>query len=264
MQVIHQFELEDADKIKNLWYRIVSSTDHHFAIKDTFRKYLPDTKESLLICTPYVSKDFFDMIRTLPNGTTVKLLTRKPNEKDGYMFGKTCRAIESLTQIANSLGLKLNVMCKPNLHAKFIAIDKRIILSGSVNPTSSGMYDNDEILYVFTNPRDVKRHVKIFDKLWNCPRNTTWQDLQHYFGHKGYGNRNSTRKAIAEAVIAYFSLNGNRPEVKSVLCQRMAKQGFNKDSVIEVVRELRRIGTLYEPNQDMYGLTHHQTNIHDY
>lgn len=243
---------------------IIPSTNHHFAISDTFREYIPKTEKSLLICTPYVSKDFFDMIRTLPNGATVKLLTRKPNEKDGYMFGKTCRAIESLTQIANSLGLELSIMCKPNLHAKFIVIDERVVLSGSVNPTSSGMYDNDEILYVFTNPTKAKRHIEIFHKLWNCPRNTTWRNLQHYFGRKGYGDRISTRKAIAEAVIAYFGLNGNQREVKSVLCQRIAKQGFNKDSVIEVVRELRRIGTLYEPNQDMYRLTHHQTNIHDY
>lgn len=264
MSPIHQVRQEDNERINNLWYSIVSSTDHPFAIKDTFRKYLPDAKESLLICTPYISKDFFDMIRTLPCGVDTKLLTRKPDAKEGYMFGRTCRAIESLTQIANSLGLELSIMCKPNLHAKFIIIDKRIVLAGSVNPTSSGMYDNDEILYVFRNSRNVERHIQIFYKLWNCPRNTTWKNVQIYHRYSGYNNYHNVHKKIAESVFGFFHMNDNQPVRKSVLCKNIARQGFNKNFVIDVVKELTRIGKLYEPKLDWLKLTHYQTDIYDF
>jgi len=235
-------------------FTIVSSTDHHFAISDAIRKHILEIKESLLICTPYVSKDFFDMIRTLPNGSTLKLVTRVPDEKDKYLFGRTCRAIEALIQISNSLGLKLDIVCKPNLHAKFIVIDWKTVLSGSVNPTSSGMYDNDEILYVFMNPIDVNRHVKIFNKMWNCPRNTTWEKFQLYSGRKSYGDNHPTHKAIAKQVIRFFDLNGNQTALKSVLCERIAKRGYDKNDVIETVKALIRDGKLYEPKPDTLKL----------
>lgn len=205
---------------------VVSSTDHPFAISDTLKKCLQETKESLLISAPYIGKISIDMIRVVPEGTTVRLLTRRPDEKD-Y---KTIRALESFTEIANSSGLKLSVTCKPYLHAKFIVIDDRKVLSGSVNPTSSGIYDNDELLYVFKNPTDVKRHIKIFDNLWNCPRNTTWENVQLFSGHKGYGDRNLIYKKIAEAIIGYFHKNDNQAVDKSVLCEQIAKRGFNKNA----------------------------------
>lgn len=264
MLIIHQFKLEDAEKIKNLWYRVVSSTDHPFAIIDTFRQYLPETRESLLVCTPYVSKDFFDMVRTLPNKATVKLLTRVPNAKERYMFDRTCRAIESFIQIANSLGLELSIMCKPNLHAKFIVVDERIVLSGSVNPTSSGMRDNDEILYVFGNSRDVKRHVEIFCQLWNCPRNTAWKNVQIYHGYNGYNDLKLVYKKIADAVIGFFHTNINESVRKSTLCEQIARRGFSKDYVIETVKKLKKDGILFEPKRDMLKLVDYQTNMHDF
>ena len=63
------------------------------------------------------------------------------------------------------------------------------------------MYDNDEILYVFMNPIDVRRHMEIFNKIWNYPRNTTWEKFQLFSGCKSYGDHYLTHKAIAKEII---------------------------------------------------------------
>ncbi len=243
-------------------YDIISSTDHPFAIPDTLRKCLQKTKKSLLISAPYVSKSFIDLIRTLFKGVMIKFLTRIPDEKKYWVP----RAIESLATIASSLGLELNIRCKPNLHAKFIVIDNEIVLSGSVNPTSSGMYDNDELLYVFKNPEAVKHHIEIFGKLWNCPRNTTWENVQSYSGYKNSNNRYFLRERIAEAVEGFFYLNHNQPTNRGVLVQKMERKGYKREEVIEVIKNLLydSPAVLWEPRRDMLQLLDYQTDIDDF
>ncbi len=241
-------------------YEIISSTDHPFAIADTLRNCLQHTKKSLLISAPYFSKSFIDLVRTSPKGLVIKFLTRIPDKENYWVL----RAIESLTTIASSLGLELNIQCKPNLHAKFIVIDNEMVLQGSLNPTSAGMLENDELLNVFKNPAVVKRHQEIFDKLWNSPRNTIWEKAQNYFGHKGYVNPHQTQRAIAEAIIGFFQLNHNQAVKKAVLCERIAKRGFDKDIVIETVKALLDDGVLFPPKRDLVKLTNMQTNIHDF
>ena len=262
----HQFKVRDSETIKDLWYAycaIKSSTDHPFAISDTFQKYLPETKESLLIVAPDVSKSFIDRIRPSLKRARIKFLTKVPNEKNDW----TIRAIESLIQIANSLGLNLNIKCKHKLHSKFIVIDNRIVLSGSPNLTSSAMWDNDELLYVFVHPHPfVKQHVEIFDRLWSCPRNTTWENIQLYSGYKRDYNRYSLHDEIAEKIVGLFYLNHNRPTHKGVLVQKMEDKGYKREDVVEVIRNLlyNSPAVLWEPKRDMLQLTDYQADINDF
>lgn len=111
----------------------------------------------------------------MPNPDLVRkrLITRIPVEEDV----RALKTVESFADLKNS-----SVMCKLYLHAKFIIIDNRIVLWGSVNPTSSGIYDNDEVIYVSQKPSHVTRHQEIFDELWYDPRNTSWEKVQQYFG----------------------------------------------------------------------------------
>jgi phosphatidylserine/phosphatidylglycerophosphate/cardiolipin synthase-like enzyme len=161
-------------------FEIVSSTDHPYAIADSLKINLRETKESLDISAPWNSKSFVDMIRTFvskPRMVKKRLLTRTPTEKDIRTF----KTVASFANLKNS-----KVMCKPYLHSKFIIVDNRIVLWDSVNPTSSGLYDNDEILYISKDPFLVTRHQEIFDDLWHDRGNSSWENVQQHFGFKDY------------------------------------------------------------------------------
>ena len=258
----HQDRLEDNERINNLWSTsvdIVSSTDYPFAIKDAYEKYLKETKKSLLVFAPYYSKIIVDLIRTnVREIESIKWLARLPNKKNYYWVLKTTESLKW------TFGSKVVIRFKPILHLKFVVIDDKIVLSGSLNQTSSGIYYNDEILYIYKHPRDIERHIDIFYKLWNCPSNTIWKNGKDSYGYNGYNDRSPVYKKIAESVIHYFNLNGNQGVRKSVLCENIARQGFDKDFVIDVVKELTRVGQLYEPRLDWLKLTRYQTDINDF
>jgi len=100
--------------------------------------------------------------------------------------------------------------------------------------------------------------------LWNDVRNTSWENIQLYFGHRGYANQHSILKAIARAIVMYFHRNNNQEVHKSVLCEQISKHGFKKEDIIETVKNLLGDGILYEPRLDMLKLTNYQTSIHDF
>jgi hypothetical protein len=225
----------------SLDFEIVSSTDHPFAIVDALKKYLRETRESLDISAPWYSKSFVDFIRTFVprfDRASKRIITRTPTEGDIRTF----KSVESFAALENS-----SVKCKPYLHPKFIIIDKRIVISGSVNPTSSGMYDNDEILYVSKKPFHVKRHQEIFNKLWYDPRNTSWEDVQQYFGFEG----RAIGKNIAEEILGIFSRNSNYEVEENGLVKRVTRRlGVNERQVIRVIECLVLDGVLWRPKDN--------------
>jgi len=262
VQVIHQFKLEDTENLKDLWSTgvdIISSTDYPFAIKDAYEKCLKETEKSLLVSAPYSSKSFVDLIRTNIKGIeSIKWLTRLPDKKSYYWV------LETTESLKWTFGSKVVIRFRPRLHLKFVVSDDRIVLSGSVNPTYLGTYANDEILYPFANPRVVKRHIEIFYKLWNCPRNTSWEDFQTYHGYNGCNDHRLVYKKIAEKVEQYFNSNGNQKVRMTKLDRQIAEQGFNLNDVTKTVDKLRKRGHLYEPKTGWLQLTYYQTDIHDF
>lgn len=268
---MHEYNVEHSKEIKDLRchdFHIISSTDHHFAIADTFKKCLRETRNRLLISAPYVSKSFFDRMRDfVPKEVAIiKFLTKLPDKKDGRCIA-TCRAIESFIE-ANSLGLERKVMCRPYLHPKFIIPNKEIVLFGSVNPTPSGIYDNDELAYLLCNPTPacvhIKRHIDIFHKLWNDSMNTPWEKVQLYYGYKGQGDRFSTHKKIAEAIQGFFHWNRNKQTHEEVLARKMIDKGFDRKDVVEVINNLGLDGVLFRPEPSYIKLVRYQADIHDF
>ncbi len=59
-------------------------------------------------------------------------------------------------------------------------------------------------------------------------------------------------------------MNGNKPVLKSTLCERIARKGFDKDVVIETVKSLLNDCVLFSPKGDLVKLTKIETNIHDF
>ncbi len=231
-----------SEKFFSANFSIISSTEHPYAIVDALKKQLRQTKNSLDISAPWNSKSFVDMIRTfVPNPDVVmkRLITRTPMEKDIRAF----KTVESFADLKNS-----TVRCKPYLHTKFIIIDNRVVLWGSVNPTSSGMYDNDEILYFSQNPFLVTRHQEIFDELWYDARNASWEKVRQYFGFKGH----ATDKKIPEEILRVFGRNGNYEVGEQGLIKRVARRlRVNEWDVSRVIENLVLDGILYRPKNHM-------------
>ncbi|MDP6418558.1 MAG: phospholipase D-like domain-containing protein [Candidatus Krumholzibacteria bacterium] len=62
--------------------------------------------------------------------------------------------------------LRLWPRSRGKLHAKFLIIDSRQVLSGSYNWTLSGAGKNVELLNIFESSADVQRHEELFAQLW--------------------------------------------------------------------------------------------------
>jgi hypothetical protein len=180
----------------------------------------------------------------VPSGVEVYFLTKIPEKKD-YSF----QAVDSLLEIADSKGWKVNIRCNTKLHSKFFVIDDSTCISGSVNPTESGMLYNHEHLTISGLPDEVRGFSDYFFKLWKQLDNIGWQQVRQFHGHKVI-NSGSVLRDIAEKVMGFFLGNGNSPTPRWKVCKEMVRLGYEESDVITVIRNLVQDGVLYEPKLD--------------
>ena len=138
---------------------IFTSLDRHFAVSDALAQALATAQNRLLISSPWLGKGFVDLMRkTVTDGVSIWVLTRLPRENYDTSFD----AISSLYEIAEEHNWKLKVNCISKHHPKFLIVDNTSCITGSLNPTESGMYYNLELGFVYTSPCVVKRLVDFF------------------------------------------------------------------------------------------------------
>jgi len=227
---------------------IISSLDSPFAIKDALVSYLKRTKNCLKIVCPFIGKDFIDILRsTLRKGVVIKLFTREPKSEDDRTF----LSVEALLDEAKSTGWNCSVRCASRFlpHQKLIIIDDSFVITGSMNPTLSGIHYNDEILYIFKNHHHVARINEIFEKLWLTRKSIPWELLKSYQGFS-YDRQFELHRRIADEIYSFFQRNGNKPVKKYELCQELLRVGCSFGDVKKVIRYLINKGLLYEPKPD--------------
>ena len=56
---------------------------------------------------------------------------------------------------------------KKTMHHKVFIIDNKTVITGSMNPTGSGNYRNDENLVIIHNKEIADKFLEEFDELWN-------------------------------------------------------------------------------------------------
>jgi len=56
---------------------------------------------------------------------------------------------------------------KKNMHHKVFIIDGKTVITGSMNPTGSGNYRNDENLLIIHNEKVADKFLEEFEMLWN-------------------------------------------------------------------------------------------------
>jgi hypothetical protein len=225
--------------------RLVTSLDGPYAILDCLKYSLGTVKSQLLISAPWASKGFVSFLRdVVSSGVEIYFLTKLPEKKD-YSF----QAVDSLLEIADSKGWKVNIRCNSKLHSKFFVIDDGACISGSVNPTESGMLYNHEHLTVSNLPDVVRGLSDYFFRLWKQPDNIGWQHVKQFHGYKVI-DRNSVLKDISERICGFFLGNGNTPTPKWKISKEMEQLGYAKEDIITVTRHLLDDGVLYEPKLD--------------
>jgi hypothetical protein len=225
--------------------RLVTSLDGPYAIFDCLKCSLGKVRKQLLISAPWTSKGFVCFLRdVVPSGVEIYLMTRLP-EKESYSF----QAVDSLLEIAGSKGWKVNVRCSSRLHSKFFVVDDDACISGSVNPTESGIHYNHEHLIISVLPNEIRELSDYFFKLWRQPENIGWQNVRQFHGYTVVDRRSIT-KDIAEKIMGFFLSNGNSPTPRWKVCKEMIRLGYDESDIIDVLRNLVRDGILYEPKLD--------------
>jgi hypothetical protein len=225
--------------------RLVTSLDSPYAILDCLKQSLGTVKNQLLISAPWAGKGFVSFLRdVVPTGVEVYFLTKLPEKKD-YSF----QAVDSLLEIADSKGWKVNIRCNSKLHSKFFVIDDSTCISGSVNPTESGILYNHEHLTISRLQDEVTGLSDYFFKLWKQPDNIGWQHVRQFHGYKVM-DRRSVLKDIAERIEGFFLSNGNSPTPKWKVCKEIVRLGYEESDIITVMRSFIQDGILYEPKLD--------------
>jgi phosphatidylserine/phosphatidylglycerophosphate/cardiolipin synthase-like enzyme len=76
----------------------------------------------------------------------------------------------NLSNLNKNLNLKIDTNPK-TMHHKFFVVDKRYVITGSMNPTSSGIKKNDENLIIIDNTVLAKKFREEFLKEYNKSKN---------------------------------------------------------------------------------------------
>mgnify|MGYP001371863160 CR=1 FL=1 len=227
---------------------VFTSLDNHFAISDALAQSLKTTKKSLLISSPWIGKGFVDLIRrTVPDGVTINILTRRPQDN----YDNSYEAVCAFYELCESHKWHLEVNCTSKHHPKFLVIDNNICVAGSLNPTESGIYYNLELGFVLRNPFVIKRVTDFFFKMWQ--RSVSFSAVKKYSGLEDLSGTQAQVK-IAERIIGFFFGNGNTPTLKWKIVNNLKSIGFQEKDIVEVERYLIKRGTLYEPRLDFLCL----------
>ena len=72
--------------------------------------------------------------------------------------------------LAEKSGATVKKWTGGKLHAKFVIIDGRQVLSGSYNWTESAKERNTELLLCFDDEANVARFITLFNDLWTDPK----------------------------------------------------------------------------------------------
>ena len=223
---------------------VFTSLDGHFAVSDALAYALSRVRNRLLISSPWIGKAFVDLMRrTVSEGVSICIITRSPKEN----YDSTFDAINSLYEIAKQHNWKIEINCISRHHPKFVVVDDTLSITGSLNPTESGIYYNLELGFIHTNPYIIGRLTDFFFEM--AHRSLNWENVKQFHGFEQVDQQSILNK-IAESYIRIFFGNGNTPIQKFKVCNNLKAQGFAERDIITVERHLLAKGVLYEPRTD--------------
>jgi len=217
--------------------QIVSSLDSEFAIAETIGKKLRGASK-LYICSPWIERSFVHFMQmTVPRHANVNMLIRTPEEHN-----RTFKAVEALESISKKMSWQLDIMCVPELHAKFMIINNTDVLFGTLNATNSGLFHNFEVLVAFNDmPTITEQFLKIYKKFRAHEHNLHWNLVKEFHGPT------IDRKA-AYIIIRYLQ---QRPYLEAPLhslALQLRKNGYGRSRAESKIKELYQLGVIIITN----------------
>lgn len=122
-------------------------------------EWLNETKKTLDVCMYMINSDIFTnaLINAQTRGVTVRLIVNEDNDSSVWKLGVNGIAKRCKHQKKND-----NLM-----HHKFIIIDNKQIILGSLNWTVAGIRQNYENTFLTNQQEFIKPFRKEFQRLWN-------------------------------------------------------------------------------------------------
>lgn len=183
------------------------------------------------------------MKETVPSGACLNFLIKTPVQHD-----KTFRAIEVLEAESRVMQWKCNIVCVPNLHAKFTIINDRDLFFGSPNATTGGLYHNKEVLVAFYAMPTIADHFRrIFEGISRQAYNQHWELVRDFHGA-------SVERRLSEITVRYFRRIGNKEVRIPFLISEFQRYGFDFGTAKEGLQELLKYGILYNPREGFVKL----------
>lgn len=183
------------------------------------------------------------MKRTVPSGACLNFLIKTPIEHD-----RTFRAMEVLEAESRGMRWKLDIVCVPNLHAKFTVVNDRDVFFGSPNATSSGLYHNSEVLVAFRSVPTIADHFRrIFERIKRQACNHHWELVRDFHGA-------SVDRRLVEITVKYFRKRANKEVRIPFLISEFQRHGLHFSMAKEGFQELLKRGIVYRPREDFVKL----------
>lgn len=222
---------------------IVSSLDSPFVIPETYSDGLRHA-QSVCVCSPWVEKPFVHLMKkAIPKGASVDFLIRRPDDAD-----TTFLAMEALESDGKESQWKIDVLCVPYLHAKFVIVDGKSIFFGSANATNGGLYNNVEVLAAFRDmPFVADRFVQIFERMKKQTQNLPWELVRDFHG-------STLNRTLVESAIGYLKQMPNKDSHVAFLNLHLRGRGFDFHSAKAGIEQMLRYGYLYSPREDYVRL----------
>jgi len=94
--------------------------------------------------------------KALESGIRVRVVADAEEAKKAHSYIKEIR----------KAGAEIRLWERGKLHAKFVVLDGKRVLTGSFNWTDSAQHRNTELVIDLDQPATVKRFQEIFERLW--------------------------------------------------------------------------------------------------
>lgn len=153
--------------MKNFW---IEGANIHLGMRAgaELMSVIERAKESILICSPYISSDLLDdLTKKYANGIKLRIIT-SPRDMQKSLTAYQSLIAHKVLRVIKYFDVE-NKNCDDFnwLHSKFYIVDDRQLFLGSLNFTKSGVHKNHEIVISTEDACAIKQFTKEFEWLWD-------------------------------------------------------------------------------------------------
>ncbi len=150
--------------------KLLNMLNSRVSVGTGFEEVLDEIKSAqreLRISSPWLSQNVLEefLEELLERGVRVKMLTKFPEVGEEYHR----EALEYINRLRERFPDLLEVKLLDNLHAKLVIVDDKLLVTGSMNLTESGIHRNIEVVLRVREKDAINEAIEQFERLWTMP-----------------------------------------------------------------------------------------------